>query len=66
MKYISPYTVVLSYNLEPIYGIALAIILFPQKEKMSTEFYIGAVIIISTVILNGILKNSNKLKRRVS
>ncbi|RLD28244.1 MAG: EamA family transporter [Bacteroidetes bacterium] len=66
MKYISPYTVVLSYNLEPVYGIVLAIILFPQKEKMSTEFYIGAVIIISTVILNGILKNSNKLKRRVS
>lgn len=66
MKQISPYTVVLSYNLEPIYGIILAIILFPQKEKMSTEFYIGAAIIISTVILNGILKKSNKLKRRVS
>jgi drug/metabolite transporter (DMT)-like permease len=60
MKYISPYTVVLSYNLEPVYGIALAIILFPEKEKMSTEFYIGAVIIVSTVILNGILKNSTK------
>ncbi len=58
MKYISPYTVVLSYNLEPIYGIAMAIILFPQKEKMSTEFYLGAAIIISTVILNGVLKNS--------
>jgi len=66
MKYISPYTVVLSYNLEPIYGIILALILFPQKEKMSTEFYIGAAIIISTVILNGILKNANKLKREVS
>ncbi len=65
MKYISPYTVVLSYNLEPVYGIVLALILFPEKEKMSTEFYIGAVIIISTVILNGILKNSIKLKRRV-
>jgi len=66
MKYISPYTVVLSYNFEPIYGILLALLLFPQKEKMSIEFYIGAVIIIITVILNGILKNSNKLKRRVS
>ncbi|MCK5400832.1 MAG: DMT family transporter [Flavobacteriaceae bacterium] len=62
MKYISPYTVVLSYNLEPVYGIILAILLFPQKEKMSTEFYIGAGIIITTVILNGILKNSKKLK----
>jgi len=66
MKYISPYTVVLSYNLEPVYGIILALLLFPQKEKMSIEFYIGAIIIIITVILNGILKNSNKLKRRVS
>jgi drug/metabolite transporter (DMT)-like permease len=66
MKYLSPYTVVLSYNLEPIYGITLAIILFPQKEKMSTEFYIGAGILITTVILNGILKHSNKLKGQTS
>ena len=66
MKYLSPYTVVLSYNLEPVYGIILAIILFPQKEKMSTEFYIGAGVIIITVILNGILKNSNKLKRQAT
>ena len=62
MKYISPYTVVLTYNLEPIYGIALAIILFPVKEKMSTEFYIGAFIIFSVVILNAILKNTRPLK----
>ncbi|TJY32165.1 DMT family transporter [Pontimicrobium aquaticum] len=62
MKYISPYTVVLTYNLEPIYGIVLAIILFPIKEKMSLEFYLGAFIIFSVVILNGILKNSEKKK----
>jgi len=62
MKYISPYTVVLTYNLEPIYGIALALILFPVKEKMSTEFYIGAFIIFSVVILNAILKNTRPLK----
>jgi len=66
MKHISPYTVVLTYNLEPIYGIVLAVILFPLKEKMSPEFYIGAALIISTVILNGILKNLNTLKRGAS
>ena len=66
MKYISPYTVVLTYNLEPIYGIVLALILFPEKEKMSTEFYLGALLIISTVIINGIIKNSNKLKRQTT
>lgn len=66
MKTISPYTVVLSYNLEPVYGIIMAIILFPEKEKMSNSFYYGAIIIISVVILNAILKNSRKLKRKHS
>lgn len=63
MKLISPYTVVLTYNLEPIYGIIMALILFPEKEQMSASFYYGAIVIIATVILNGILKNSRKLKR---
>jgi drug/metabolite transporter (DMT)-like permease len=66
MKHISPYTVVLTYNLEPIYGIVLALILFPEKEKMSQQFYIGAVLIIMTVLLNGIIKNSKHLKRKSS
>lgn len=64
MKYISPFTVVLSYNLEPVYGIILALILFPESEKMSPQFYIGAIVIITVVIFNGIIKNSKKLKRR--
>jgi drug/metabolite transporter (DMT)-like permease len=63
MKLISPYTVVLTYNLEPIYGIILALILFPEKEQMSTQFYLGALLIISTVILNGIIKNRIKTKK---
>lgn len=63
MKVISPYTVVLTYNLEPIYGIAMAVILFPEKEKMGTAFYYGAAVIISVVLLNALLKNYRKLKR---
>jgi len=57
MKYLTPYTVMLTVNLEPVYGIILAVIIFSEKEKMSTEFYIGALVIFITVILNGILKN---------
>jgi len=64
MRYISPYTVVLTYNLEPIYGIILAIILFPEKEKMSPQFYFGAALILAVVLINGILKNMNSLKRK--
>jgi len=66
MRYISPYTVVLTYNLEPIYGIILALILFPETETMSTSFYIGAFIILAVVLLNGILKNWNNLKAKKS
>ena len=61
MKFLSPYTVMLTINLEPIYGIILALLVFEEKEKMSFEFYIGAVIILLTVILNGILKSRKKL-----
>lgn len=66
MKLISPFTVVLTYNLEPIYGIIMAIALFPEKENMSTNFYYGAIIILTTVLLNGLLKNSRLLKRKHS
>ncbi len=64
MKLISPYTVVLTYNLEPVYGIVLAMILYPESEKMSTYFYYGASIIIATVVLNGVLKNRHAFKRK--
>ncbi|MBT8257504.1 MAG: DMT family transporter, partial [Bacteroidia bacterium] len=65
MRHINPYTVVLTYNLEPIYGIGLAILLFPESEKMDAEFYIGALLIFSTVIINGIIKNRIKAKKIV-
>ena len=60
MKFLSPYTVMLTINLEPIYGIILAVIVFQDKEKMSIEFYIGVLIILSTVIMNGIIKYYKK------
>jgi drug/metabolite transporter (DMT)-like permease len=50
----------LTINLEPIYGIILAVLIFKDKEQMSSEFYIGALIILTTVILNGILKSRAK------
>ena len=62
MKYLTPYTVMLTINLEPIYGIVLGILVFSESEKMSPEFYIGASIILITVILNGVIKNYKKVK----
>ncbi|NER17683.1 DMT family transporter [Spongiivirga citrea] len=57
MKYLSPYTVMLTINLEPVYGILLAWLILGDKEQMSPQFYYGALIILITVVINGILKN---------
>ena len=62
MKYISPYTVMLSINLEPVYGILLAYFILGDSEKMEPMFYVGALVILSTVVANGILKNRRKFK----
>jgi len=56
MKWISPYTLVLSYNMEPVYGILLALVILNDSEKMSPQFYYGALIILLTVAANGITK----------
>lgn len=58
MKKLSPYTVMLTTNLEPVYGIILAYFIIGESEQMSLSFYIGSVVILLTVILNGIIKNN--------
>lgn len=60
MKFLSPYTVMLTINLEPIYGILLAVLIFKEKEQMSSTFYLGAFIILITVILNAVIKAKYK------
>ena len=61
MKHITPFSVVLTYNLEPVYGMIMAFIIFPEKERMPVIFYIGSSLIILTVLLNAIIKyNKNK------
>lgn len=62
MQKLTPYTVMLTTNLEPVYGIILAYFILGGKEKMSFEFYIGALIIVITVILNGAIKHYQKGK----
>ncbi|MBE7630302.1 DMT family transporter [Tenacibaculum piscium] len=66
MKYITPYTVMLTINLEPVYAIILALFIFGEKEQMSPEFYYGAFIILIIVLLNGIMKNKTIIKNKIS
>ena len=65
MKYLSPYTVMLTINLEPIYAIILALFIFGDKEKMNPAFYLGAGIVLGVVLLNGIIKNKATIKQKI-
>lgn len=60
LKKLSAFTVMLTINLEPIYAILLALLLFPENEKMTTSFYVGAGLILLTVVTNGVLKTTIK------
>lgn len=60
MKFLSPFTVMLTINLEPIYGIILALLIFDDTEEMTPLFYLGALLILITVIANGIVKSKKK------
>jgi drug/metabolite transporter (DMT)-like permease len=65
MKHITPYTVMLTVNLEPVYGILLAYMILGESEKMKPLFYAGASVILVTVIANGILKHRGKIKNQL-
>jgi len=51
MSTISPYTMVLTINLEPVYSIVLAWFIFGESEKMSGGFYIGTLVILIAVFI---------------
>ncbi len=57
MRKLTPYTVMLTTNLEPVYGIILAYFIIGEDEKMSLPFYIGSAVILLTVIANGVIKH---------
>lgn len=56
MKHLSPYTFVLTINMEPIYGIILAFFIFGESERMTGQFYLGTCIIIATLFVNSWFK----------
>ena len=56
MKVFTPFTTTVAINLEPIYSIILAVLIFGEEEIMGVQFYIGATLIIGAIIINTILK----------
>lgn len=60
LQKISAFTANLTYNLEPIYGIALAFLIYQENKDFGKGFYIGVALILLSVVLQTIrvwLKN---------
>lgn len=55
LKTLSPFTVTLSVNLEPVYGILLAFLIFKENDQLGYGFYIGLVLIFTSVALQAVL-----------
>lgn len=55
LKHLSAFTSNMVINLEPVYGILLAILILGDKEHMNLSFYIGALLITVIVFLYPIL-----------
>jgi drug/metabolite transporter (DMT)-like permease len=56
MRHISAFTFNLSLNLEPVYGILLAVLLFREDKELGTDFYIGMSVILVAVFSHPFLK----------
>lgn len=50
-KVISAFTVSLSFNLEPVYSILLAVLLFDEDKMLGTAFYLGLALIVLSLVL---------------
>lgn len=61
-KRLSVFSINLAVNLEPVYGIILALIIFGESEEMSSGFYLGGSIILTSVLLYPVLNKRFKRK----
>lgn len=66
IRRITPYSFVMAINLEPIYAILLALAIWPESEKMSSEFYYGATFIVAMIFLNSYLKGKQGIAGKQS
>ncbi|MBS0230527.1 MAG: EamA family transporter [Proteobacteria bacterium] len=60
LRHLSAFTAQLSVNLEPIYAIALAALLFNEQQELHGSFYLGVAIILAVVFAQGMLAARRK------
>jgi drug/metabolite transporter (DMT)-like permease len=66
MKHLSPYTITLTVNLETVYGIILAIIIYEENKELSMTFYAGVMVILFSIFFNAWLKGKHDKKHLIT
>lgn len=60
MKQLTAFSINLTINLEPVYGILMALLIFQEDEHMGRDFYIGTGVIILSVLLYPLVRRWSK------
>lgn len=60
LRHISAFTVNLSYNLEPVYTILLAMVIFNEAGELNHSFWIGIALIVMSVVMQTVLSRKKK------
>lgn len=63
MKRLSVFSINLTVNLEPVYGIILAVLVFGDREKMTPQFYMGTAIILISVLAYPVFNYFNRRRK---
>lgn len=58
LRVFSPFTIAVTVNLEPVYALILAAIVFPDEQAPSLRFYAGAAILLALVLVNALRKSA--------
>jgi drug/metabolite transporter (DMT)-like permease len=66
LRKISAFTVNLSYNLEPIYGILLAFIVFREDRMFTSGFYAGMTCILVAIVFQMLRLRSRSLRADIT
>ena len=66
LQKISAFTVNLTYNLEPIYGIGMAFLIYREDKEVSQGFYYGFCLIIAAVVLQSLRLRKTSLPEKTS
>lgn len=61
LKASNAFTTSLINNLEPVYGIILAVILLQENKQLNWKFYLGVFIILFAVFIHAYLSNKGKV-----